>query len=176
MKGVYVGAKLSVQTGQPFNGYSGTRLGPALTIGARLGPSLALEVSSAYTQRPDVYQDSYTTTAGLVVEDNDTHLHTVVVPVLVRLALTKATGPWHVDALAGPTVFIYVTSRNYVQTVQGKVTKSEIGTYAEHQVSLSLGPSVRYTLTPRVKLVVDALANLPTRSRRPSAVNYPPIY
>lgn len=159
-KSAYVGAKLSIQTGQPFNAYSYSRYGPALTLGAQLKPRLTLELSTAYNWRHDVYHGSYNTNVGLVEEDNDTHVHTFTIPVLVRAALTKSASRWHVDALAGPTLFVYVTKRDYVQTNQGKVTSTENGTYAEHQVSLTLGPSVRYTLTPQIELVVDALTNL----------------
>ncbi|WP_158022820.1 hypothetical protein [Hymenobacter coccineus] len=149
-----------MQTGQPFNSYSGSRFGPALTLGVQLKPGLALELSNAYTWRHDVYHGSYNTSSGAVVEDNDSRLHTFTIPVLVRIGLTKAANPWHVDALAGATVFVYVTNRHYLQTTQGKTTRSENGTSVEHQASLSFGPSVRYTLTPQVDLVVDALANL----------------
>ncbi|AWM33709.1 outer membrane beta-barrel protein [Hymenobacter nivis] len=159
-KSAYVGAKLSMQTGQPFNAYSSSRFGPALTLGAQIKPRLALELSTAYMWRHDVYHGSYNTNVGLVMEDNDAYVHTFTLPVLVRATLTKSAGPWHVDALVGPTLLVYFTNRNYLQTTQGKTTRSETGSYAEHQVSLTFGPSVRYTLTPQVELVVDALANL----------------
>ncbi|MGI4741470.1 MAG: outer membrane beta-barrel protein [Janthinobacterium lividum] len=159
-KSPYVGAKLSVQTGRPFNEYFGTRFGPALTLGAHLKPRLALELNAAYNWQHSVYHGSYSTNVGLVVEDNDTYVHTLTMPLLLRATLTKSAGPWHVDAVFGPTLFIYFTHRNYQQTTQGQPTNSENTTYAEHQVSLTLGPSVRYTLTPQIDLVVDALANL----------------
>lgn len=157
----YIGVKLSVQTELlPFYDYHDSQFGPALTLGAQLKPGLTLELSTAYNWQHYTYHDSYTTTTGLVVEDGNTHAHIFTIPVLVRAALTKSASRWHVDALAGPTLQFYVANHNYLQTTQGKVTRSENGTSVEHQFTLNLGPSVRYTLTPRVDLVVDALANL----------------
>ncbi|NML64356.1 porin family protein [Hymenobacter sp. RP-2-7] len=156
----YVGASLSVQTSQPFNAYSSTRLGPAFTVGAELNPRLALQLGSAYVWRRDAYHGAYTTNVGLVVEDNDTRLHTFTVPILLRATLTRPAGRWHVDGLAGPTIYYYVTHRNYLQTTQGQITRSGTDSYVETQASLTLGPGVRYALTPRLELAANALAEL----------------
>lgn len=158
--GFYAGAALSVQTGQPFNEYASTRLGPALTVGARLRSRLALQLSSAYNQQHGTYHGSYLAYGGLVVEDNDTHRYTFTLPLLLRATLNAPASRWHVDALAGPTLQVYFTHQDYLQTTQGQVTRSGTSNYVETQVSLTLGPGVRYALTPHLELAATALANL----------------
>jgi hypothetical protein len=157
---LYVGAKLSGQTGQPFNTNSNTRFGPALTIGAQFSPRLALQVSGAYTWRQDSYHDSFTANGQLVVNDYDTRLRTFTVPLLLRLTLTKPASRWHLDALAGPTLLFHFTQQAYWQTAQGQTTRSGTDSGVDTQAELSLGSSVRYSLTPRLEVVADALASL----------------
>jgi hypothetical protein len=157
----YLGAGVTVLTNQPFHTYGSTQVGPALTAGLQFTPRLALQLSGAYTWQND--KGSYNTyyggsTPGTLSYESRSKLFTF--PLLLRATLTDPAKPLRVDALFGP-MWLHGTARSTSSvTYQGQIVSNNTDSYSDNSFSLALGPALRYTLTPRLELAVDALVNL----------------
>jgi hypothetical protein len=157
----YVGAGVTVLSDRPFHNYSSTQVGPALTAGLQFTPRLALQLSGAYTWRNasgsyDTYYGS--STPGTFHYESRSKLFTF--PLLLRATFTDPAKPLRVDALFGPT-WLHGTARSTTSIMyQGQPVQNRSDSYSDNSFSLALGPALRYTLTPRLELVLDALVNI----------------
>lgn len=166
----YVGAGASVLTDIGFRDssypysrtYSPTLVGPALTLGWQFTPALALEVGGAYAWRTT--QDTYTygsySGVGLVTANLHVHQRVFTLPVLVRYTLTPIAGSLYLDVLGGATMQRATLSYNSsIDENNGNILytggKSSLTT-----AFLTLGPAVRYSLSPRLSLTVDPTLNM----------------
>lgn len=158
----YVGAGVTILSNRPFHNYSSTQVGPALTAGMQFTPRLALQVSGAYTWRNssgsyDTYYSGSTPSATFNYESRS-KLFTF--PLLLRATLTDPAKPLRVDALFGP-MWLHGTARSTSSiTSQGQTYQNISDSYSDNSFSFALGPALRYTLTPRLELALDALVNI----------------
>jgi hypothetical protein len=160
----YLGAGVTVLSDRPFRNYSSTQVGPALTAGLQFTPRWALQLSGAYTWQND--RGSYDTyysagTPATLQYESRNKLFTF--PLLLRATLTDPARPLRVDALFGPT-WLHGTARYTSSlTYLGQTVSNRADNYSDNSFSLALGPALRYTLTPRLELALDALVNIGLR-------------
>lgn len=136
--------------------------GPALTAGIQLTPRLAMQVSPSYHWKYDSYTyPNFTygsgTPATNVLVEFRRKLFTI--PVLLRYTFTEPTSAFHVDGLTGFTIL----HSRYDNTVTGPLTGSAYYPTdyrgAATKANFTLGPAVRYSLTPSVELTANGLVN-----------------
>lgn len=164
---LYAGVGLSKGIYQSYDTYFKPRFSPALTAGIRLRPRLAVELSVTYSQKQETnhYRSSSTfydaSTQQSIYAQVTTHNRErlVIVPILLRASLTKApTRPVHFDLLTGVTV-----ARIGILTKFSAVNNSQYVVYEYESDSptletyLSLGAGLRYTVSPHLEVVGDAL-------------------
>jgi hypothetical protein len=158
----YVGVGANLLTDVPFNSTGAPKLvGPSLTAGIQLTPQLALQVSPAYQGETDSYTSpAYDYRTGMLVGTTTTTVRSkyLTVPLLLRYTFTEAATPFQFDGLAGITVlhgsYHYTTSDPntsgyYTNDFSSSSTKA----------CFTLGPAVRYTLSPQVELTANALVS-----------------
>lgn len=158
----YVGPGVSLLTDAPFvDGSASTILGPALTGGGRLSPRWAVQVGAALAWRNQteiVPPNSTIPIAGTL----DTHTATLIVPVLGRYTFAPTPKRFHVEALGGLTVLRAAFTYTYTAVPPastGQPTYQEVRRKNQVTGNLSLGPGVRYTVSPHVELAAHALVN-----------------
>jgi opacity protein-like surface antigen len=161
----YVGAGVTVHSSKPFHdyGYSSTQVGPVLTAGLRFTPRLALQLSGAYTWlNTRESHDSFFSDSGVAqgTFDLDSRGKLLTLPLLLRATFTDLAKRLRVDALGGPMLLYSRTNVKFSTTYQGQATPTTSDTYVDTSFSFALGPGLRYTLTPRVDLALDALVNM----------------
>lgn len=160
----YVGPGVSLLTNSPFTDSKvSTILGPSLTGGVRLSPRWAVQVGAALAWR-NVTESPYTPPGvpASIAGTLDTHTATLIVPVLGRFTFAPAPRRFHVEALGGLTVLRAATTYTYTATPPASTGQPSYQQLRrENQISgnISLGPGVRYTLTPHVELAGHALVN-----------------
>jgi hypothetical protein len=149
---------------RPFRNYAATQVGPALTAGWQFSPRWALQLRGAYTWQNE--HGSYDTyygggTPGTFQYESRNKLFTF--PLLLRATLTDPARPLRVDALFGPT-WLHGTARYASSlTYQGQPVQNRSDSYSANSFSLALGPALRYPLTPRLELTLEALVNIGLR-------------
>ena len=153
----YAGAGGAVFTAWPFHPGAPSLVGPGLTGGVQLAPRLALQVSPAVAwerQRFDYggYQ------SNPVFFHTDNKLTAYNLPVLLRYTFTPA-GPFHFDGLGGATAQFFHHNDTYTETQNGQVTRHSTDTSTSTYTTLTLGPAVRYDLTPALELTATPLVN-----------------
>lgn len=158
----YVGVGASVLTDVIFrpSSYSPdpALIGPAFTFGMQFSPRLGAQISASYAWRttgnPDADVFSYYKVRSRALS----------IPVLLRYSFLPATDRFHVDALGGVTLQRYNYSYDYLFAFPGTV-----GTPYANRISnesaytqnyLTLGPAVRYSLTPQLELSATPLVNM----------------
>lgn len=158
----YVGAGLSLLSDAPFvDGNSSTILGPALTAGVRLSPRWAVQVGGALAWRnvTEIVPPNQTIPiAGAL----DRHTATLIVPVLGRFTFAPAPKRFHVEALGGLTVLRAVTTNTYTAVppaATGQPAYQEVRLQKQISGNISLGPGVRYTVSPHMEFAAHALVN-----------------
>jgi hypothetical protein len=158
----YVGAGTSLISTKPFQDYSSTYVGPALTAGIQFTPRLALQLSGAYAwrKRSDSFESYYFGTVGTSTFNYEIRNKLFTFPLLLRVTVTEPTKPLRVDMLGGPMLF-YGTAHEETQVIsQGQEVDSFSNRYSNTSFSLALGPSLRYSLTSRAEIAVNALVNI----------------
>ena len=160
----YVGLGGSLLAHGRLAGFDTDHLAPTLTAGVYLRPRLALQISASYWQ--DTRHNSF---AGRQADGNgqsqtgvwstvrvDRYLN---VPILLRYTLiSKPSSRLAVDLLGGVSLRRYSNSYNELFTFdQTQETLPSIfdGTSSYTSAYLTLGPSLRYNLTPHVDLTAD---------------------
>jgi hypothetical protein len=157
----YVGVGANLLTDVPFNSTSVPNLvGPSLTAGMQLAPRLAVQVSAAYHWQHDTYTyPYYSSGTGTPINtvSTDYHYKYITVPVLLRYTFTEPAASFHFDGLAGITVlhgaFKYTSSGSYPGTFPENYSSSST------KANFTLGPAVRYTLSPQVELTANGLVS-----------------
>ena len=158
----YVGAGASLLTNAFFNIYDTPRfLSPSLTGGLQLSPHWAIQIGAALGWRSSSSTSGYYST-GSSAPDIYTYEYRstlLAVPVLGRYTFGPATKRIRVDGLGGIT-FMHSTNHNtYTTTSPGKPVDSYQNNYSSTSASLTLGPGVRYALSPHVELAAHGLLN-----------------
>jgi hypothetical protein len=160
----YAGVGANLLTDVPFNSTSTPNLvGPSLTAGLQLSPRLAVQVSAAYHWTKNSYTTPlyyYGTGGSTLGGGTDTYRYKyLTVPVLLRYTFTEPAARFHFDGLAGITVmyghFNFTTTSppssyyGYPNDYSSSSTKA----------SVTLGPAVRYSLSPQVELTANGLVS-----------------
>ncbi|TPG59489.1 outer membrane beta-barrel protein [Hymenobacter nivis] len=157
----YVGLGASVLTSAPFQRYSTPAIySPTLTAGGQLSPRWALQLGIGLGWQHAGYTLSDPNGAPSTIYSSTTQDRFLSVPVLARYTFTAPTARWRVDALGG--LMLVHTASHTIYTVHYTNGREDEGTdtrYSDNTYSLSLGPAVRYALTPRVELTANALVN-----------------
>lgn len=160
--GFYLGLGTSILTSKPFRQRDADALvGPALTAGIPLSPHVAVELSMAYAWRNTHSAYSYFDygTSRPAVNSTDKKLQVYTFPLLVRATLSPPASRVHADLLGG---VMYLRSTSYAQytaTAGGVVVRQDADQYATNRLNLTLGPALRFALTPRWEVAADALVN-----------------
>jgi hypothetical protein len=158
----YVGVGAFLASSEPFQDYYTTRVGPALTAGRQFTPRLALQLSGAYTWR-NYGSSTVTSFAGSVptgTYDYKFHDKALTFPLLLRATLTNPTKRLRVDALGGPVLRINLSRFESSETYLGQTSFYRSERYSTSDFLVALGPALRYTVTPQVELVFDALVSI----------------
>lgn len=164
----YLGAGVSVLTGWPFHtGGAYNPTGPALTAGMRLSPRLALQIGAAVAWNHSQYNSSFDPAIGSSLNsfyssENKSTFYTV--PVLLRYTFTSGAGPLRFDALGGLTLLHARGHGNATVVTNGQKTFDRDFDYTDTNVKLTLGPAVRYALSPALELTATPLVNVELHS------------
>jgi hypothetical protein len=162
---LYVGAGANLLTNAPFGSKIWPRrVGPSLTAGWQFTPQLAVQVSAAYQWNKDVYSDTnlYSTPTSPVpsffIRTMDSRYSFLTIPVLLRYTFSSSTEGLHFDALGGVAL---VHSR--LRTVYSASPDVPNFPYeyssSDTRVNLTLGPAVRYAISPQVELTANGLVS-----------------
>lgn len=162
----YVGVGANFLTDMPFTSGEGPNLlGPSLTAGMQLTPRLALQISGAYQWKHKSYTyPFYPYGSGAVASDVtvDFRYKYVSVPVLLRYTFTEPAERLQFDGLAGLTLL----HSRYKSDVSSPLLGTGYPSYpsdfssSSTNITLSLGPAVRYRVAPNVELTANGLANV----------------
>jgi hypothetical protein len=152
----YVGAGATLATNAPFGtGRAPGLYGPALTAGLQLTPHVALQTGVSYQWKDD-YFNSANSNASY---HSDYHYKYVRVPILLRYTFAPSAERFHFDALGGVTLLRSTVKGSYsvfpASAGDSGDFKSSITT-----ASLTLGPAVRYAVSPHLNVTADALVNV----------------
>ncbi len=162
----YVGLSASILTDSPFARYSSPNLyGAALTGGVQLSARWALQTGVGASRRTDSYTSAgYTVVGGgsPTSTNYSNYRYTVLtVPVLVRCTFTRPATRFHVDGLAGFTLLHYLNHQEYTTTyTTGQSPDYHESDFTDNDLAFTLGPAVRYTLTPQIELVAHGFTNV----------------
>ena len=161
----YVGVGANLITDAPFNSAGTPHLvGPSLTAGLQLTPRLAVQVSGAYHWQENSYTTSsyYNAGGGLVIAGatNTNRYKYFTVPVLLRYTFTEPAARFHFDGLAGITVLHGAFHYTSTDASGGGYTYYPSDYYSSStSAAVTLGPAVRYTLSPKVELTANGLVS-----------------
>jgi hypothetical protein len=159
---LYVGAGLSLLTNAPFTDSDvSTIIGPSLTAGVRLSPRWAVQVGGALAWR-NVTEIVPPNKTIPIVGALDKHTATLIIPVLGRFTFAPAPKPFHVEALGGLTVLRAATTNTYTAVPPastGQPAYQQVVLQKQISGNISLGPGVRYTVSPHMEVAAHALVN-----------------
>lgn len=155
----YVGLGASALTSLPFQrSYGPTIYGPAFTAGAQLSPRWALQLGAGLGWQHEEYFNSYGAPNTTYASSYKNRFLTL--PLLARYTFTAPTARFRFDALAGFTLVHTAAHNTYtVSYANGQVADVNDFDTSDNTYSFSLGPAVRYALTPRVELTANAVVN-----------------
>jgi len=180
----YVGLGASAVTDRGFRSvaYNGdpAKIGPALTVGAWLSPRLAVQVSGAAAWTRDTYSYVFydystptpTPTLLSTIESRQT-LYTL--PVLLRYTLTPRAARFHLDALGGITI-LHNVIHGTVTTIDSQTGLPSGYPYdgpydrSQNWTGVTLGPALRYALTPNLQVTADPLVSVRLGQYYPSTI------
>jgi hypothetical protein len=158
----YIGVGANLLTNVPFNSSGVPRLiGPALTAGVQLTPHLALQAGVAYHWKSDTRSYSYSDPSqqlSPIVNTSTYRAKYFTVPVLLRYTFTPSPERFHVDALAGVTVLHATSHTSYTSTSIMSPYNEEYNS-ATTRATLTLGPAIRYSVSPQVELTANSLVS-----------------
>jgi hypothetical protein len=159
----YVGAGANLLTNTPFTSAGVPRLvGPSVTVGRQLSTKLALQVSASYFRQNESNSYSYSTTyfgqPTIATSSYSLDSKLFIMPVLLRYTFTAAPKRFYVDGLGGVTVAYShghsASTVNYVGTPY-----SSEDNYSQVKANLTLGPAVRYAISPNIELTANGLVS-----------------
>jgi hypothetical protein len=153
--GFYIGVGANLLSNVPFNdqGIVPRLIGPALTAGVQFTPRLAGQVGLSYHSKKDSF--TYLTAAqiGYVYSTYTYRSSYFIVPVLLRYTLTAPAQRFHVELAGGATL---VHARGLFE---GDSISPAIGRSSDTRFNLTLGPAVRYVLSPSLELTATSLVS-----------------
>ena len=159
----YVGAGVSMLTAWPFHKSSDYHpVGPSLTAGLQLSPRLALQVGASVGWNRYQFNSSYgpaSSSSGSFFYSSEGKSTSYAVPVLLRYTLTSGASPLHFDVLGGGTLLHARGHQHDVIVNDGQTTFDRAYNYTNTNANLTLGPAVRYALTPALELSATPLVN-----------------
>jgi hypothetical protein len=158
----YVGVGADLLTNVPFTSPGVARLlGPALAAGVHLTPHLALQTGVAYHWDSDFRSASYSDPAQQltpIINTSTFRAKYFTFPVLLRYTFTPSPQRFQVDALAGVTL-IHTTGYTLYTSDAIRYPRHDEYNYGATRASLTLGPAVRYSVSPRVELTANGLVS-----------------
>ena len=174
---LFVGLGVSVGSYRPSIEFYDNTVSPALTVGGQLGPRLAVQVSSVYSQQSNSY--GYT---GLLyingglhqgVSSGTSRQRIVAVPVLMRYTLTRRPARrFQVDLLGGTTVLrsTYRSMGTTIDSLQRVVSANDYR-QATTTFCLALGPGLRYRMGQHLDLTSEYIFNILLNNRSYSSAS-----
>lgn len=154
---LYVGAAATLFRFAPFESFTSSYVGPAVTAGVAVNARWALEASAQYVQRNRSYSDSNVSPGGNINTYNSTFdTYVLLVPLLARYTFTTASSPLHVDGLGGLSYFYASNQYSTTSLVNGVESGSKSGSKTNN-LAVTLGPQLRYAITSHF----DAKLSLP---------------
>ena len=164
----YVGVGASLLTAWPFHKSSDYHpVGPALTAGLQLSPRLALQVGASVGWESYQFGAAYepaNVSPGSSFYSSDGKETIYTVPVLLRYTFTAGAGPLHFDALGGGTLLHARGHQRVIVVTGGQKTYDHTDNYTDTAFRLTLGPAVRYALSPALELSATPLVNVALNS------------
>lgn len=156
----YVGVGANLLTNVPFkdNGTVPKLAGPALTAGLQLTPHLAVQAGLSYHTQKDSFYYTYTTSTGPAISQGSTRYNYFLVPVLLRYSITAPTARVHFDALGGSTLMRATVNGSYSDSGSPLYDNQDYHD-ANTKAFLTVGPALRYTVSPRVELTANGLVS-----------------
>jgi hypothetical protein len=152
---VGVGASVLTHVVTRFYPYASTAavVGPALTLGWQFTPQLSAQLGAAYH--------------GQTRDENEVGFYTsrqrtrsLTAPLLLRYSFSPTPRRFHLDAVAGLTIRHVRFNYEETYTTSSGAPLYAAGTSTSTEVNLTLGPAVRYALTPQFELTALPLVNL----------------
>jgi hypothetical protein len=160
----YVGVGANLLTDVPANSVGVPNLvGPSLTAGMQLAPQLALQISASYHWKHDSRTfPGYSSGSTPSYVMSDLRSKYLIVPVLLRYTFTEPAERFHFDGLAGLTILHGSSSQKY--TSSGSFSSyypyyPDDYSYSSTRACLTLGPAVRYSVTPNIELTANGLVS-----------------
>jgi hypothetical protein len=161
----YVGAGANLLTNVPFNLRIAPRLlGPSFTAGWQFTPALALQASVAYQWTKDNYSEAYLyiDRTGQLVPATYSSEHRVkyfTVPILLRYTFAPSAERLHFDVLGGVTLVHATLHSSYASSDSSTTIFPDKYSTADTRANLTLGPAVRYAVSPHVELTANGLVS-----------------
>jgi hypothetical protein len=158
----YVGVGANLLSNIPFNSVGVPRLvGPSLTAGLQLTPHVAVQAGVSYQWKKDAYSQTfyYPAPGNVTTYTSEHHSKYFFIPVLLRYTFAPSAERFHVDALGGVTL-LATTERSSYESLPATTTQPAEYKNSNFDASLTLGPAVRYTLSPQVELTASSVASV----------------
>jgi hypothetical protein len=158
----YVGAGANILSDVPFNSAGVSHLaGPSLTAGLQLTPHVALQAGVSYQWQKETYSEiAYYSAPGNVTTYMSEHRYKYFfIPVLLRYTFTPSAARFHLDALGGVTLLV-TTQRDSYETSPATIPQPNVYKSSSFDASLTLGPAIRYSLSPQVELTASSAASM----------------
>lgn len=161
----YVGAGANMLTNAPFGSKIWPRrVGPSLTAGWQFTPRLAVQASAAYQWDKDVYSDThlYSTPTSPVptffIRTIDSRYSFLTIPILLRYTFSSSAEGLQFDALGGVTL-VHTRLRTTYSAAPDVPNFPFDYTSSDTRVNLTLGPAVRYAISPKIELTANGLVS-----------------
>jgi hypothetical protein len=152
----YVGAGATLSTKAPFgSGNQPTLFGPALTAGLQLTPHVALQTGVSYQWKREFYSE-FSPNSDY---HSDYHLKYLWVPILLRYTFAPSAERFHFDVLGGAMLLRASIKGSYGVFPASPGSDGDYNT-ATTKANLTLGPAVRYTVSPHLELSANGLVNV----------------
>jgi hypothetical protein len=158
----YIGAGANLLSDIPYNSAGISHLaGPSLTAGLQLTPHVAVQAGASYQWQKETYSEvAYYSAPGNVTTYTSEHrFKYFFIPVLLRYTFAPSAARFHVDALGGVTL-LATTRRDSYETSPATTPQPNVYKRSSFDASLTLGPAVRYTLSPQIELTASSVASL----------------
>ncbi|NML65881.1 hypothetical protein HHL22_11760 [Hymenobacter sp. RP-2-7] len=178
---VFVGLGASAGIYRSFNEFFKSGPSPELTLGVRLTPRVALEMSTSYARHAEV--NEYVSEPTFYDQTTNTNIHAHVrtevtrqivgVPILLRLGLSPEQATrLHLDLLAGVTVAQISTRDNFAARNDAQVVFYSFGSNTQTLENyLDAGLSLRYAAGSHIELLLNGLGQLSVTRPNPYGGN-----
>lgn len=178
---VFVGLGASAGVYRSYNEFFKSGPAPELTLGVRLTPRVALEVSTSYARLAETNEYVSEPTFYDQTTKTDIHAHVrtetlrqiVGVPILLRFGLAREQARRvHLDLLAGVTVAQIALRDNFVARNDAQMVFYSFGSDTRTLENyLDFGLSVRYAAGAHVEVLANALGQLSVTRPNPYGGN-----